>query len=207
MTEHPERTNPAEEIVKFWQSWMSAGVDAMQRTATLFAPVGASTEWITGLRDQIGKAVQAALEAARIPTAQDFQRFAQELGALRAQVEAMQAGVAALESLVKGQQAMGRALEGSVQQAAKTQEEMRRTIAAWSGQWEDRMAGVTRAVEEWRQRWEEMLRQGMTTSQASQKNLEDLTKSMWNLSQKVMGRQPERPGPRRRPGPSAAGRG
>ena len=49
------------------------------------------------------------------------------------------------------------------------------------------MAGVTRGLEEWRQRWEEMLRQAMGLSQASQKSLEDLTRTMWDLSQKVIG--------------------
>ena len=187
MAEQSQPTTLSEEMIKFWQAWMSAGMDAMQRTATLFASGSAGTEWTAGLRDQMEKAVGAALEAARIPSAQDFQRLSQELGALRAHVEVMRTGMAAMESLVKGQQEMWRALEGSVRQGTRAQQEIQHAMATWSSQWEDRMAGVTGGLEEWRQRWEEMLRQAMGLSQASQKSLEDLTRTMWDLSQKVMG--------------------
>jgi uncharacterized protein YhaN len=187
MAEQMQAKNPAEEMVKFWQSWMSAGLDAMQRTAMLFAPGGSLSEWTAGLHDQVGKAVQAAFEAAHVPTAQDYQRLIQELGGLRAHAEAMRSGLAALDSLVKGQQAMWQALEGSVQQATKAQQEMRHAMAAWTSQWEERMVAVTRGMEEWRQHWDEMLHQGLAAGQASQKALEDLTKTTWELSQKMMG--------------------
>jgi DNA repair exonuclease SbcCD ATPase subunit len=176
-------------MVKFWQAWMTVGMDAMQRTAMLFAPGAGLPEWMSGLRDEMEKAVRAALEAARIPSIQDLQRFVDGLATLCSQVEAMRTGLAALESLVKGQQAMWQTLENSIQQIARVQQEMQRAMATWSSQWEDRLAGVTRGLEEWRQRWEEMLRQGMAMSQASHKDIEDLTKSLWDLSQKVMGGQ------------------
>lgn len=187
MAEQSEPKNPAEEMIKFWQSWMTAGMEAMQRTAMLFAPGGGLPEWMTSLRDQTQKAVRAGLEAAGVPSAQDLQKFAQELGALRSNMEAMRTGLAALESLVKGQQAMWQALEGSVQQATRAQQEIQQAMVAWSSQWEDRVAGFTRGLEEWRQRWEEMLRQGMAVNQASQKSLDDLTKTMWDLSKKITG--------------------
>lgn len=189
MLEQSEPKNPAEEMIKLWQSWMTAGIEAMQRTATLFAPGAWQPEWIAGLPDQIEKAMRASLEAARIRSAQDLQRVVQELDTLRSTVAAMQTGLAALESLMKGQQEMWRAVENSVQQATKAQHEIQRAMTTWTRQWEDRLAGVTRGMEEWRSRWEEMLRQGVAMSQASQKSLEDLTKTMWNLSQKVMGGQ------------------
>lgn len=37
--------------------------------------------------------------------------------------------------------------------------------------------------------WHEVLRPGMAMSQASQKSIEDLTKTMWDISRKVMGGQ------------------
>lgn len=189
MPEESQSKNPAEEMIKFWQAWMTAGMEAMQRTATLFAPGGGPPEWAAGLRDQIEKAVRTTLEAARIPSAGDFQRLVEELGSLRSRVEGMQTAVAALESVVKGQEAMGRALEGSVQQAARAQQDMQHAMATWTGQWEDRIAGLARGLEEWRGRWDETLRQGMAMSQASQKSLEELTKTMGDLFQKVMGGQ------------------
>lgn len=78
-------------------------------------------------------------------------------------------------------------LEGSVRQVTKAQEDIQEAMATWSHQWEDRLAGVTHGLEEWRQRWEETLRQAMAISHASQKSLEDLTKTMWDLSRKVAG--------------------
>lgn len=187
MTEKSQPKSPAEEMVKFWQAWMSAGMEAMQRTAKLFAPGGGLPEWTAGLRDQTERAVRAALETAGLPPAQDLQKIVQELGALRAQVEAIRTGLAALDLLVKGQQAMWQALEGSVQQATRAQREIQQAMTDWGKQWEDRMAGLTRGLEEWRHRWDEMLRQGMAVGQASQKSLEDLTKTLWDLSQRMMG--------------------
>lgn len=172
MSEEFQSKNPAEEMIKFWQAWMTAGMEAMQRTATLFAPGGGLPEWMAALREQTEKAVGSALGAAGLPSGQDIQRLGKELDALRSQVEAM-----------------GQALEAFAQQAARAQQEIQQTMATWARQWEERMSAVTRGLEEWRGRWDETLRQGMAMSQASQKSLEELTKTMGDLSQKVMGGQ------------------
>ncbi len=176
-----------EEIVRLWQAWMSAGLEAMQQTANLFAPPGGLPEWMAGLHDQIGKAVRATLEAARIPAAQDLQRLAEEVRTLGSVVEGVRTGLAALESLARGQQEMWQALVRSVEQATQTQQEILDTMATWRSQWEERTAGMTHALEDWHRRWDEMARQGMAMSQASQKDLQDITRTMWDLSQKVMG--------------------
>ncbi len=189
MAEQAEARNPMEEMIKLWQAWMTAGMDAMQRTASVFASEGGLPGWTADWRDQMEKVMRAVLEAARIPSAQDLQRVVQALDALRSNVAMTQAGLAALESVMKGQQEMWRALEGSVQQATRSQQEMQQSMATWSKNWEERIASMARGMEEWRERWDAMLRQGMAMSQTSQKNLEDLTKTMWDLSKKMMGGQ------------------
>lgn len=80
MAEPSEPKNPAEEMVKFWQAWMSSGMDAMQRTATLFAPGGGLPEWTAGLREQIEKAIGSAPEAAKLPVADDVHLQANDEG-------------------------------------------------------------------------------------------------------------------------------
>jgi hypothetical protein len=192
MAEQSEPKNPMEELIKLWQAWTMAGMEAMQRTSALFTR-GTFPQGAIGLQDQMEKAMRAAFEAWRIPSAQDFQRFAEEVRVLRSSVETMQAGLSALETLVKGQQAMWQAVEASVQRAAQVQQEMQGAMASWSKQWEERLAEVTRGMEAWRRQWEETLRQGMAMGQASQKSLEDLSKTMWDLSKKVMGGQSQRP--------------
>ncbi len=186
MAEQSEPRQPMEDIVRLWQAWMSAGLEAMQRTANLFAPPGGLPEWTAGLHDRVGKAVQATLEAACLLSAQDLQRLAEEVRTLGSVVEGVRAGLAALDSLGKGQQEVWQAMGRSVEQITQSQQEILGAMAAWRSQWEERMAGLTRALEDWHRQWDATLRQGMATSQASQKNLEEFTRTMWDLSQKMM---------------------
>lgn len=153
MAEPFQPKNPAEEMLKFWQTWMGPGTEAMQRMMS-------------------------------VPSASDLQRVVQEVAAVRSQVEAVATGLGTLEAVIKAQQQMWQALEGSVQRAVKGQDEILRAMAAWGSQWEQQM---TSGLEQWRQRWEDMLRQGMTMSQNSQQQLEGLTRTMLDVSQKVLG--------------------
>ncbi len=192
MAEQSEPKNPMEDLIKLWQAWTMAGIEAMQRTSALFTR-GTFPQGATGLQDQMEQAMRAVFEAWRIPSAQDFQRLAEEVRVVRSTVEAMQAGLSALEALVKGQQAVWQAVQASVQQATQAQQEMQGAMASWSKQWEERLTEVTRGMESWRQQWEETLRQGIAMGQASQKSLDDLTRTMWDLSKKVMEGQGQRP--------------
>jgi uncharacterized protein YhaN len=174
-----------EDLIRLWQAWTAAGLDAMQRTSALCTQ-GAFPQAAIGLQEQMEKAMRAVCDAWHVPSARDVQRVAEEMRLLRSTVEAMQAGLSALEALVKGQQAVWQAVEASVQQATQAQQAMQGAMASWSRQWEGRLTEVTRDMEAWRRQWEDLLREGIATGQASQRNLEDLTKRMWDLSRKML---------------------
>jgi uncharacterized protein YhaN len=89
-----------------------------------------------------------------------------------------------MQAAFQAQQQGWKALEAIVQQTAAAQEEAKRAMERWTTQWEEQLGTLGRGMEEWRQRWEEMLRQGMAMSEASQKGLEELTKTMWDLARK-----------------------
>ncbi|MGH7411741.1 MAG: hypothetical protein ACREJ6_11875 [Candidatus Methylomirabilis sp.] len=185
MGSEEQTKNPVEEILKSWQSWMAAGTDAMMRTMTLLAPGTPILAWTTVLREQVERAVQMALEAGEVPGFPDLTRLSEEVGLLRAQTEALGAGMATMQAAFQAQQQGWKTLETIVRQTAAAQEEAKRAVEGWTAKWEERVGAMTRGMEEWRERWEEMLRQSMAMSQAGQKGLEELTKTMWDLAKKV----------------------
>ncbi len=137
--------------------------------------------------DQLRKAMQASLEAARIPSAADLERLAEELRSLRGALDAVRTGTSELRSMVTWQQETWQVLGDSVEEATRVQKEAQQAMTVWSQHWEERMTSLTRDLEEWRRQWDEALRQGVALGQASQKGLEELTKTVWDLSQRAMG--------------------
>ncbi len=184
MSGETKTASPAEEIVKLWQSWMTAGVDVMQQAQAAFAPDARPRDPAAGWREQLEAAVSRAFEAARIPSAAEARQLAEGLERIRAQLDGLRTSLAALDTAVKGQQAMLEAVEATVQQATRAQEE---ALAAWNRQWEERISGMSQNLEAWHRGWEEILRDGVVASHAARKGLEDLGKSMWDLSQRVIG--------------------
>ena len=185
MESEEQAKNPVEEMMRFWQGWMAAGMDSMMRSMTLLAPGTPVIAWTTVLREQVERAVQMALETAKVPGFPDLKRMTEELSLLRAQTEVLNVGMATMQAAFQAQQQGWKALETIVQQTAAAQEEAKRVVESWTMQWEDRVGAMTRGMEEWRERWEEMLRQSMAMSQAGQKGMEDLTKTMWDVANKM----------------------
>lgn len=176
--------NPVEEMMRFWQGWTAAGMESMMRTMTLLAPGTPVLAWTTVLREQVERAVQMALEAGKVPGLPDLTRLSEEVSLLRAQTEAMNAGMSTMQAAFQAQQQGWKTLEKIVQQTAAAQQEAKRAVETLTTQWEKQVAGTNRGMEEWRQRSEEMLRQSVAASQAGQKGLEELTKKMWDLGKK-----------------------
>ncbi|MCI0407201.1 MAG: hypothetical protein L0191_01340 [Acidobacteria bacterium] len=176
--------NPFEEMLRFWQGWTAASMDSMMRAMTLLAPGTPALAWTTVLREQVERAVQVALEAGKVQGLPDLTRLSEEVSLLRAQTEAMSASMATMQAAFQAQQQGWRTLETMVQQTAAAQQEAKRAVETWATQWEERVGAMTRGMEEWRGRWEEMLRQSVAVSQAGQKGLEELTKTMWDLAKK-----------------------
>ena len=179
--------NRAEEMLGLWQMMMAASTDAMMRTMTLLASGAPPFAWATMMREQAERGVQMAMEAGKVPGLPDLKRLGEEVALLRAQTEALVTGLAAIQAAFQAQQQGWKTLEAVVQQTAKAQEEAKRFLESWTAQWEERVHAMTRGMDDWRQRWEEMLREGMAMGQASQKGLEDLTKTMWELARKFSG--------------------
>lgn len=176
--------NPVEDMMKFWQGWMAAGMDSMMRSMSLLAPGTPVLAPTTVLREQVERAVQMGLEAWKVPALLDLTRLSEEVSLLRAQTEAMSASMATMQAAFQAQQQGWKTLETIVQQTAAVQQEAKRAVESWTTQWGERVAAMTRGMEEWRGRWEEMLRQSVAVSQAGQKGLEELTKTMWDLAKK-----------------------
>jgi uncharacterized protein YhaN len=185
-TEEPAKS-PAEQLLTFWQNWMAAGTDAMMRTMSLLTPGTPVMAWTTLLREQVERGVQLAMETAKLPGAADLKRLSEEVSLLRAQMEAVSAGLAAMQAAFAAQQQGWKTLETIVQQTAAVQDEVKRTVEGWRTRWEEQVETTTRRMEEWGQRWEEMLRQGMAMTQASRQGLEELTRTMWDLARKLTG--------------------
>ncbi len=183
MSGEAKTANPAEEIVKLWQSWMTAGVDAMQQAQAAFAPGARPGGPAAGWREQLETAVTRAFEATRAPSA-EIRQLAEGLERIRAQVDGLRTNLAALEGAVKGQQAVLEVVEATVQQATRAQQD---ALAGWNHQWEERIATMSERLDAWHRGWEEILRDGVVASHSARKSLEDLGKSMWDLSQRVTG--------------------
>ncbi|MGH7369853.1 MAG: hypothetical protein ACREJ4_11340 [Candidatus Methylomirabilaceae bacterium] len=175
----------AEEMLGLWQMIMAAWMDAMVRSTALLTPGTPALAWATMMRKQAERGVQMAMEASKFPGLPDLNRLSDEVSLLRAQTEALVTGLAAMHAAFQAQQQGWKTLEAAVEQTAKAQDEAKRLFESWTAQWEERVHAMTRGMDEWRQRWEEMLREGMAMGQASQKGLEDLTKTMWELARKV----------------------
>jgi hypothetical protein len=183
--ENQEQTkNPVEEMLRFWQNWMTLGTDAMMRTMTLVAPGAPAFPWGTMFQEQVERAVKMAMDATKVAGFPDLARFSEELSLLRAQTEALSQTMGTMQAAFQAQQQGWKALEAVVQQTAAAQEEAKRAMERWTTQWEEQLGTLGRGMEEWRQRWEEMLRQGMAMSEASQKGLEELTRTMWDVARK-----------------------
>jgi len=187
MESEAQGKNPMEDMLKFWQGWMAAGMDSMMRTMTPLAPGTPVLAWTTVLREQVERAVQMAMESGKVPWLPDLAQVGKEVSLLRAQTEALSSSLAMMQAAFQAQQQGWKTLEMIVRQTATAQEEAKRTVEGWRTQWEEQLAAMTRGMEESRERWEEMLRQGVAMSQASQKGVEDLTRTMWDLAKKVTG--------------------
>jgi len=179
--------NPVEEMMRFWQGWMAAGMDSMMRSMALLGPGTPVVAWTTVLREQVERAVQMAVESTKVAGFPDLTRLSEEVGLLRAQTGALSTSMAMMQAAFQAQQQGWKTLEMIVQQTAAAQQEAKRVVETWTTQWEERVGVITRGLEEWRERWEEMLRQSMTMSQAGQRGMEELTKTMWDLAKKVTG--------------------
>ncbi len=180
--------NPIEEMLKFWQNWIRTGMEAMNRIVALMASgTPPPLAWTTVLSEEAGRAVQMFMEGTKLAGFPDFKRMSEEVSLLRAQMEAMRTGMSAMQAAFQAQQQGWRALETMVQQIAAVQEEARRAVDTWTAGWEEQLGVMTRGLEEVRQHWGEMLRQGIAVSQASQKGVEELTRTVWELARKVTG--------------------
>lgn len=187
MSEEKKIPLPMEELFRFWQMWVMMGMDMLMRAPAFFAALGKGMEKPGLGREEIERVIQAALQAWRLPSPDDPQKMTGEMAALRGQVEAVQRALGAVEAALRLQAEGWKTLQALLQRVAAAQEEGQRALQAWRSQIEERVGSGARLMEEWGRRWEEALRQGMAFGQASQKGLEELTKTVWDLSKKVAG--------------------
>jgi uncharacterized protein YhaN len=178
----------AEEMLRLWQIMMAAWMDAMMRSTAFLTPGAPVVPWTTVFREQLERGVQMAMQASKFPGVPDLNRLSDEVGLIRAQTEALVTGLTAMQAALQAQQQGWKTLEATVEQTARAQEEAKRLLESWTAQWEERIHAMTHGMDEWRQRWEEMLREGLAMGQSSQKGLEELTKTMWDLA-KQFGRR------------------
>jgi uncharacterized protein YhaN len=196
MADEAHARTPVEEMVKLWQAMMSAGIDAMMRSTAIMTPGKAIPAWTTMFREQLERSMQMAVETSRFPGLADLSRLSGEVSSLREQTEALVAGLAALQAAFQAQQGGWKALEAVIRQTAQAQGDAVRLLETWTAQWEERVAAMSHGMDEWRQRWEEILREGMAVGQASQRGLDEITKTMWDLTRRFAGetRSSDEPG-------------
>jgi predicted nucleic acid-binding Zn-ribbon protein len=171
-----------DDMVKMWQAWMRAGLNAMQPQMWAFPPGAKLSDPTAELPHQIEKAVRASLEAAQIPSTADLEQLGQKAEALRTAVEAMRTDLAGVEALVRRQEDKLQALERAIREPSGLRQEIEAAIGTY---WEDRMAGVMRSLDELR-RGVETLSLGIAGSQTTAKTLEQTTQERLDPSQKPM---------------------
>jgi hypothetical protein len=148
MAQQSSPQNLADDMVKMWQAWMRAGLNAMQPQMWAVPPGSQRPDPTAELPHQIEKAVRAALEAAQIPSISDLEQLNGKADDLRTTVDAMRTSLAGLEALVRRHHDTLQALEMAIREPSGLRQEVEAAIA---GCWEDRMAGVMRSLEELRQ--------------------------------------------------------
>lgn len=178
---------PFGEIFALWQKMMWEGFEAMLKAPAFAAGLGKAFEGSTAFQEQMQKNIQAALKAMNLPTAEDLRRIAEGLSAMQAQLEAMKSYLGAVEAAVKLQEEWRKGMDETIRRLLAFQEEGQKAFQAWTKQVEDRFQGLQRFWEEGARRWEEGLQQSVAFAQTSQRSLEELSKTVWDISRKVFG--------------------
>jgi len=179
---------PFAEMIALWQKMMLESFEAMVRTPAFTGILGKALEGSNLIRDQVEKGLQASLRAMNLPTAEDLRRMTEGLALMQAQLQVVQDYLKTVERAVKLQEEWRKRLDETIQKVMTAQVEGQKAFETWTKQVEDRFQGLQRFWEESAKQWEEGLRQALAFGQTSQRSLEELNKTVWDISKQVFGR-------------------
>ena len=159
----------------------------MLKAPAFTAGLGKAFEGSTAMQEQIQRSIQASLKAMQLPTAEDLRRVAEGVSAMQAQLEAMKSYLGAVEAAGKLQEQWRKGMDETIHRLLAYQAEGQKAFESWTKQVEDRLQGLQHFWEEGAKRWEEGLHQATSFAQTSQRSLEELSKTVWDMSKKAFG--------------------
>lgn len=186
MAEEKPQT-PFGDMVALWQKMIWEGFETMLKAPTFAAGVGKAVESSATLQDQIQKSIQASLKAMQLPSADDLRRIAEGFSTMQAQLDAMKSYLGAVEAATRVQGQWRKGMDETIQRLLAYQSEGQKTLEGWTKHVEERLQSLQHLWEEGAKRWEEGLHQAAAFAQTSQRSLEELNKSVWDMSKKVFG--------------------
>lgn len=178
---------PFGEMFSMWQKMMWEGFEMMLKGPGFAAGVGKAFEGSTALQEQVQKGIQASLKAMQLPTVEDLRRVTEGLSAMQAQLEAMKSYLGAVQVATKLQEQWRKGMDETIQRVLAYQADGQKSFQSWTKQVEERLQGLQHFWEEGAKRWEEGLHQATAFAQTSQRSLEELSKTVWDISKKTFG--------------------
>lgn len=159
----------------------------MLKAPAFAAGVGKAFEGSTAIQEQIHKSIQAGLKAMQLPIVEDLRRITEGLSVMQAQLEAMKSYLGAVEAGVKLQEEWRKGMDETIHRLLSYQAEGQKAFESWTKHVEDRLQALQCFWEEGARRWEESLHQAAALAQTSQRSLEELSRTVWDISKKAFG--------------------
>ena len=178
---------PFGEMVTLWQKMVSEGFEMMLKAPAFTAGLGKAFEGSTAVQEQMQRSLQASLKAMQLPTAEDLRRVAEGVSAMQAQLEAVKSYFGAVEAAARVQEQWRKGMDETIHRLLAYQAEGQKAFESWTKQVEDRLQSLQHFWEEGAKRWEEGLHQATSFAQTSQRSLEELSKTVWDMSKKAFG--------------------
>jgi hypothetical protein len=186
MTEEKPHT-PFGDMIALWQKMMWEGFEMMLKAPAFSAGVGRAVEGSTALREQIQGSIQASLKAMQMPTVEDLRRITEGLSAMQAQLETVKSYLGAVQAGVQLQEEWRRGMDETIQRLIAYQAEGQRSFQLWTKQVEERFQGLQQSWETVAKQWNEGLQRAAALAEASQRSMEELNKTVWDISRKTLG--------------------
>lgn len=190
---------PFGEMMALWQKMMWEGFEMMLKGPAFATGLGKAFENLPAFHEQLQKTIQASLRAMNLPTTEDLHRIAEGIAGMRVQIEAMRGYLEGVERVVTLQEKWRRSVDETVQRLAARQEEGQKSFQAWTKQVEDRIQELQRFWEEGTRRWAEGLNEAVSLGQISHRSLEELGKTVSDISRLMLRQGPSAPEPKEKP--------
>jgi hypothetical protein len=178
---------PFGEMLTMWQKMMGEGFEMMLKAPAFTAGLGKAFEGSAAMQEQIQRGIQASLRSMQLPTGEDIRRITEGVSAMQVQLEAMKSYLGAVEAAGRLQEQWRKGMDETIHRLLAHQAEGQKAFESWTKQVEDRLQSLQRFWEEGARRWEEGLHQATAFAQTSQRSLEELSKTVWDISKKAFG--------------------